>query len=203
MGAIYEPFGIAVHAVLKCKIANQSVAIIGCGPIGLFAVNVASISGTRKVFAVDVNKYRLDIAKKMGNNVETLNPAANNDVNKIIKEETKGYGADVVIELSGSVKGIQMGFEILKKTGNIILVGLASENISLDLVNNVIYKEATIYGVTGREMFDTWYMAEKLIRSGKCNIRDVLTHKFVFNRIREAILIAKEGNCGKPIIGIS
>ncbi len=203
VGAIYEPFGIAVHAVLKCKIANQSVAIIGCGPIGLFAVNVASISGTRKVFAVDVNKYRLDIAKKMGNNVETLNPAANNDVNKIIKEETKGYGADVVIELSGSVKGIQMGFEILKKTGNIILVGLASENISLDLVNNVIYKEATIYGVTGREMFDTWYMAEKLIRSGKCNIRDVLTHKFVFNRIREAILIAKEGNCGKPIIEIS
>ena len=201
IGAIYEPFGIAVHAVLKCKIANQSVVVIGCGPIGLFAVNVASVSGASKVFAVDVNEYRLSIAKKMGDNVETLNPA-NGDVNKIIKEETEGYGADVVIELSGSTKGTQMGFEIVKKTGNIILVGLASEKVPIDLVNNVIYKEATIYGITGREMFNSWYQTESLIKSGKLNIEEVLTHEFTLDEIEEAIITAKEGKCGKPVIKI-
>jgi len=201
IGAIYEPFGIAAHAVLKGKIANQSVAIIGCGPIGLFAVNVASVSGASKVFAVDVNEYRLGIAKKMGNNVETLNPA-DNDVNKIIKEETKGYGTDVVIELSGSVKGIQMGFKIVKKTGNIILVGLASEEVPIDLVNDVIYKEATIYGVTGREMFESWYMVNKLIQSGKLNIKKVITHEFALDKIEQVILTTKEGNCGKAIINL-
>ena len=138
----------------------------------------------------------------MGDNVETLNPA-NGDVNKIIKEETEGYGADVVIELSGSVKGTQMGFEIVKKTGNIILVGLASGEVPIDLVNDVIYKEATIYGVTGREMFDTWYMSEKLIQSGKYNINAVLTHEFSLDEIEKAIITAKEGYCGKPIINIS
>ena len=70
IGAIYEPFGIAVHALLKDKVTNRSTVIIGCGPIGLFAVNVASISQASKVFAVDINEYRLGIAKKMGINVK-------------------------------------------------------------------------------------------------------------------------------------
>jgi len=202
IGAIYEPFGIAVHAVLKDKVAGMSVLIMGCGPIGLFAVNVASISGASKVFAVDVNDYRLGIAKKMGDNVIALNPVKE-DVKSIIREETNGYGADVVIELSGSKQGTRMGFDVIKKTGRICLVGLASEEIPIDFVNNVIYKEATIYGITGREMFDTWYLTDKLIQNGKCNIKDVLTHEFSLDETENAITTAKEGNCGKPVISIS
>lgn len=201
IGAIFEPFGIAVHALLKDKITNRSTVIIGCGPIGLFAINVALISNASKVFAVDINEYRLNIAKKMGINVKTLNPTKDS-VRNIIEEGTDGYGADVVIELSGSVKGIQMGFDILSKAGHMSLVGLSSERVPLDLVNHVIYKEATVYGITGREMFDSWYLTERLIQSGKCNINDVLTHEFSLDEVEKAILMAKERNCGKLIINV-
>lgn len=199
IGAIYEPFGIAVHGVLRDKIGGCSTVVTGCGPIGLFAINVASVSGASKVYAVDINDYRLSLAEKMGNNVVAINPLKN-DVEKIINDDTNGYGADVVIELSGSVEATRTGFNVLRKAGRISLIGLHSKEVSLDLVNNVIYKEATVYGITGREMFNSWYLAEKLIQSGKCNTNEVLTHHFTLDETEEAILTAQEGNCGKPII---
>ena len=201
IGAIYEPFGIAVHGVLRDKIAGLFTVIIGAGPIGLFAANIASISGARQVFVVDLNEYRLKLAAKMGDNITTLNPKKD-DVFDIINRETDDLGADVVIELSGSVQGTKTGFNVLTKQGRISLIGLHSQEVPLDLVNNIIYKEATVYGITGREMFNSWYQTENLIKSGKLNIKDVITHHFKLEEIEQAIKTAKEGNCGKLIIDI-
>jgi threonine 3-dehydrogenase len=201
IGAVYEPFGIAVHGVLKEKIAGLSTVIIGAGPIGLFAANVASVSGASQVFVVDINNYRLNLAKKMSQDIITLN-STQDDVVKEIREKTGGTGADVVIELSGSAAGTRIGFEIVGKGGRVSLIGLHSQEVSLDLVNNVIYKETTIYGITGREMFDSWYLADSLIQSGRCNMKDVLTHEFSLDEIEKAILTAKKGQCGKIVIRV-
>jgi len=201
IGAIYEPFGIAVHGVLRDKVAGLSTVIVGAGPIGLFATNVANISGARQIFVLDVNEYRLKLANKMGDNILTLN-SKKDEVAKIISEETEGRGADVVIELSGSVEGTRTAFEVLGKGGRISLIGLHSREVPLDLVNNVIYKEATVYGITGREMFNSWYQTENLIKTGKLNIKEVLTHQFSLEEVEKAILMAKEGNCGKVIIAL-
>ncbi len=201
IGAIYEPFGIAVHGVLKDKITGLSTVIIGAGPIGLFAANVANISGAKQIFVVDINEYRLKLASKMGDNIVTLNPKKD-DIANIVSEQTDGRGADVVIELSGSVQGTKTGFNVLGKGGRISLIGLHPQEVLLDLVNNVIYKEAIVYGITGREMFDTWYQTESLIKSGKLNIEEVLTHEFSLDEVEKAILMAQEGNCGKLIINV-
>jgi len=202
IGAIYEPFTIAVHGVLKDKIGGCSTAIFGSGPIGLFAIGVASVCGADPLFAVDINDYRLDLAKKMADNVITLNPTRD-DVVGIIKDRTNGYGVDVAIELSGSVKGTQDAFASLRKSSRICLVGLQAEDVTLNLVRDITYKEATVYGITGREMFDNWYTAEKLINSGRINIKPVLTHEFALDEVEKAILMAKEGKCGKPYIRVS
>jgi len=202
IGAIYEPFGIAVHGVLRDKIAGLSTVIIGAGPIGLFAANIANISGARQVFVVDLNEYRLKLARKMGDNVTTLNPNKDNIVD-IINKETNGLGADVVVELSGSIQGTKTGFNVLGKSGRISLIGLHSQEVSLDLVNNVIYKETTVYGITGREMFNTWYLVDSIMKNKNLNIKDVITHEFTLDKTEEAILTAKEGNAGKVIIKMS
>ena len=201
IGAAYEPFGIAVHGVLKEKIAGLSTVIIGAGPIGLFATNVASVSGASQVFVVDINNYRLNLAKKMGQNIITLNPTKE-DVVKEIREKTGGTGANVVVELSGSVAGTRNGFEVVGKGGRVSLIGLHSQEVLLDLVNNVIYKETTIYGITGREMFNSWYLADSLIQSGRCNMKEVLTHEFSLDETEKAILTAKKGQCGKIVIRV-
>lgn len=201
IGAAYEPFGIAVHGVLKEKITGLSAVIIGAGPIGLFAANVASVSGASQVFVVDINNYRLNLAKKMGQDIITLN-STQDDVVKEIREKTGGTGADVVIELSGSAAGTRTGFEVVGKGGRISLIGLHSQEVLLDLVNNVIYKETTIYGITGREMFNSWYLADSLIQSGRCNMKEVLTHEFSLDETEKAILTAKKGQCGKIVIRV-
>jgi len=201
IGAIYEPFGIAIHGVLKDKIEGCSAVISGCGPIGLFAIGVASFCGANPVFAIDINDFRLNIAKKMGDNIIPLNPLKNNII-EIIKDKTDGYGIDVVIELSGSPQAIKTDFKALRKGGRVSLIGLYSQEVLLDLVNDVIYKEATVYGITGREMFNSWYLTEKIINSGKVNIKAVLTHEFPLEETEKAILLAKEGKCGKVIIKI-
>jgi threonine 3-dehydrogenase len=201
IGAIYEPFGIAIHGVLKDKIEGCSTVISGCGPIGLFAIGVASFCGANLVFAIDINDFRLNIAKKMGDNIIPLNPLKDNII-EIIKDKTDGYGIDVVIELSGSPQAIKTDFKALRKGGRVSLIGLYSQEVLLDLVNDVIYKEATVYGITGREMFNSWYLTEKIINSGKINIKAVLTHEFPLEETEKAILLVKEGKCGKVIIKI-
>ena len=95
----------------------------------------------------------------MGDNIATLNTKKDN-VADIIREQTDGRGADVVIELSGSIQGTRTEFDVLGKGGRISLIGLHPQEVPLDLVNNVIYKEAIIYGITGREMFNTCYQTE-------------------------------------------
>jgi len=202
IGAMYEPFTIAVHGVLRGQVGGLATAVFGCGPIGLFAVNVASVCGAYPLFAIDVNEYRLEIAKKMGDAVIPINPKKE-DVAEVIKSSTKGYGADVVIELAGSPDATRTGFSSLRKSGRICIIGLHSQEVSLDFVNNVTYKEAEVYGVTGRVMFDSWYVAENLIQSGKMRIRDVITHEFSLDETEKAILTAQEGKCGKPIIRVS
>jgi len=202
VGAIYEPFAIAVHGVLKDKIAGLSTVIIGAGPIGMFAVEVANVAGSSQIFVVDINEYRLNLAIKMGKNIIALN-SNKEDVVKVIREKTGGIGAEVVIELSGSTAGTKNGFEVLGKSGRICLIGLHSKEVTLDLVNNVIYKESTIYGITGREMFDSWYLADNLMQSGKIDVKKVITHEFSLDETEKAILTAKEGNCGKVILNIS
>ena len=202
IGAIYEPFTIAVHGILKDKIGGCSTAIFGCGPIGLFALGVASVCGADPLFAIDINDYRLGLARQMADNVITLNPAKD-DVVGITRDRTGGYGVDVAIELSGSVEATQTAFASLRKSARICLIGLHSENVTLNLVKDIIYKEATVYGITGREMFANWYTAEKLINSGRINIRAVLTHEFSLDETEKAILTAAEGKCGKPFIRVS
>ncbi|MFW5889474.1 MAG: L-threonine 3-dehydrogenase [Bacillota bacterium] len=201
IGAIYEPFGIGVHALSKENFAGKTVLVTGCGPIGLFTINLIEIAGADKIFAVDLNEYRLDLATKMGKNIIPINPGKVNGLNKVM-EATSNIGVDIVVELTGSSPATRLGFEVLKKNGTVILVGLHDDDVPLDLVNNVIYKEATIFGVTGREMFDSWYGADKLILSEKSKAKEVITHRFSLEETEQAILTASEGNCGKVIIDI-
>src|SRR5947207_8712583 len=94
--SILDPLGNAVHTVLAGEIAAKSVAITGCGPIGLFSIDVAKAVGAASVFAIEVNEHRARIAREMQADY-VLNPAKE-DVDAIIMEKTGGLGVDVVLD---------------------------------------------------------------------------------------------------------
>src|SRR5512135_1207041 len=97
--SILDPLGNAVHTVLAGEIAAKTVAITGCGPIGLFAIAVARACGATQVFAIEVNQYRRRIAKEMKADY-VLDPAKQ-DVRQIMMDLTGGVGVDVVCEMAG------------------------------------------------------------------------------------------------------
>ncbi len=84
--SILDPLGNAVHTVLAGEIAAKTVAITGCGPIGLFSIAVAKAVGATSVFAIEVNEHRARIAREMHADY-VLNPAKE-DVNAIVMEKT-------------------------------------------------------------------------------------------------------------------
>ena len=97
--SILDPLGNAVHTVLAGEIAAKTVAVTGCGPIGLFSIAVAKAVGATSVFAIEVNEHRAKIAREMQADY-VLNPAKE-DVNAIVMEKTGGLGVDVVLEIGG------------------------------------------------------------------------------------------------------
>lgn len=201
IGAVYEPFGIGVHGVMADQIAGMPAVVLGCGPIGCFAVGVAKACGASKVFAVDMKPARLEVAKKMGADV-LVNPGVKS-LEEVVMEETDGAGVGAIIELTASERALQSGLKVLRKGGWAALIGLFSGNVSLDLVNGVIYKQARIYGITGRHMYKSWYSADELIKAGRVDVSPVITHHFPLEGVEEAIKLAESGDAGKVIIDIS
>src|SRR3954464_5587518 len=90
--SILDPLGNAVHTVLAGEIAAKSVAITGCGPIGLFSIAVARACGATQIFALEVNEHRRKIAKQMAPDF-VLDPTKD-DVHGIVMDNTGGTGVD-------------------------------------------------------------------------------------------------------------
>jgi threonine 3-dehydrogenase len=197
-GAILDPLGNAVHTVLAGPIAGQTVLVTGCGPIGLMSIAVAKACGASKVFATETNEQRRAMAKKMGADV-VLNPAAENAVARILAE-TGGTGVDALLEMSGNPTAIQQGFKALRAGGRASLLGIPTENVPLDLVNDVIFKGATVQGIYGRRMYETWVQMTALLKAGKLNLEPLFSEREPLEKFENAFAKLQGGLPGKILL---
>lgn len=109
------------------QVRNSVVVVIGCGPVGLCAVTVASAYEPRRLFAIDGVVSRLEKARSVG--AEPLNYATDADnLRRKIHEATDGRGADIVLEVVGAKPAMQMAFDIVRNGGIISSVGVHSED---------------------------------------------------------------------------
>ena len=131
-GALLEPVGVGVHGVLSGEIGGKSVAIFGCGPIGLCAVGAAKACGASTIYAVDLVDEKLTLAQKLG--ADFIINSSIDDVGRIVFDKTDGKGVDVVIDYTGSEQAIRTGLLILKKE-KVHIVGLSMETSPLISTN--------------------------------------------------------------------
>jgi threonine 3-dehydrogenase len=197
-GAILDPLGNAVHTVLAGPIAGQTVLVTGCGPIGLMSIAVAKACGTSRVFATETNEARRAMAKKMGADV-VMNPAAEDAVKRILGE-TDGTGVDALLEMSGNPQAIQQGFKALRAGGRASLLGIPPENVPLDLVNDVIFKGATVQGIYGRRMYETWVQMTALLKAGRLNLEPLFGQRAPLAKFEGAFAKLQEGLPGKILL---
>ncbi|HKW33747.1 MAG TPA: L-threonine 3-dehydrogenase [Candidatus Acidoferrum sp.] len=197
-GAILDPLGNAVHTVLAGPIAGQTVLVTGCGPIGLMSIAVAKACGSSTVFATETNEARRAMAKKMGADV-VINPAAEDAVKRILKE-TDGTGVDALLEMSGNPAAIQQGFRALRAGGRASLLGIPTESVPLDLVNDVIFKGATVQGIYGRRMYETWVQMTALLKAGRLNLEPLFGQREPLEKFEGAFAKLQEGLPGKILL---
>ncbi|HLY99182.1 MAG TPA: L-threonine 3-dehydrogenase [Candidatus Angelobacter sp.] len=196
--SVLDPLGNAVHTVLAGEIAATTVAVIGCGPIGLFSIAVARASGATQIFALEVNEHRRKLATQMKADM-ALNPVTDNVYEKVM-DATNGIGVDVVLEMSGKTEAIKLGFKILRLGGRVSLLGIPSKPVEFNLADDVIFKGAVVQGINGRLMYKTWYQMNALLKAGKLDLSPVITDRMALSDFSKGMDRLKTGEASKILL---
>jgi threonine 3-dehydrogenase len=196
LGAIFDPFGNAVHTALSFPLVGEDVLITGAGPIGLMAAQICRHVGARYIVITEVSPYRLELARSMG--VDLALDVSSESVASAQKRLGMVEGFDVALEMSGHPSALPDILANLNHGGRIALLGLPSRAFEVDWAK-VITHMITIKGIYGREMFESWYAMSAMLRSG-LDISAVITHRLPATEWADAFAIARGGECGKVVL---
>jgi len=181
VAALQEPFGNAVHACTKVNLRGRSVAIIGCGTIGLFAVAVARALGARQVIGVEPMATHIEMARRLGADA-MVEPSKATETSYVhdeaitrrILELTDGVGVDVALEMSGSNAALNTAISAVRRGGHVILFGLKSGEAVIESLERVIVDGISLHAVIGRRIFETWHITRNLLESRSPDIHGLI-----------------------------
>ena len=194
--ALLDPYGNAVHTALGFDLVGEDVLITGAGPIGLMAAAICRHAGARHIVVSDVNENRLALAEQMGASAGLL--VGRDEITTVMQKLGMSEGFDIGLEMSGAGNALDDMIEALNNGGQIGLLGLFKDRVSLDL-NKAIFKGLRFKGVYGREMFDTWHKGLSMLQSG-LDISPVITHKLPFENFEEGFAALNQGGALKVLL---
>ena len=194
------PFEYA--AVLGCGVATglgavlntarvesgDSVVVIGCGGVGLSAVQGAVIAGARQIIAVDPMEEKLELAVRLG--ATDVVDSADPDVVSVVVALADGLGADHVIEAVGRVDSIEQGFSMTRRGGTVTVVGLVPAGSSVTIPTDDLFYERRLQGsVMGSNDFkrDVPRYLE-MYQTGVLNLGDLVTERISLDEINEGFV---------------
>jgi threonine 3-dehydrogenase len=202
----------------QCRLGEahicQHLKIIGIDIDGAFAEFV-KIPATN-IWKLDaaIPEHYAAILDPLGNAVHTVlagaiagqtvlvtgcGPASEDPVKRIL-EGTSGTGVDVLLEMSGHPAAIQQGFKALRAGGRASLLGIPTENVPLDLVQDVIFKGATVQGIYGRHMYGTWVQMTALLKAGRVNLEPLFGERMELANFEAAFAKLQGGLAGKILM---
>ena len=195
---MFEPMGAGVHGVEAAEVEDKVVLVSGCGPIGLTAVSASKTFGAKLVIACDLMDERLAIAREMGADV-VLN-SGKCDLPAEVLKLTDGIGADVAIDITGAGAAIRSGLKSVRAAGRLVCVGLPSKPVELDLANDLIYREISLTGISGRKIWETWEDFAKVMNGPYFKLENVLGQRFALEDLPKAIEAIRSGVPGKMLV---
>ena len=178
---------------------NDTVAVIGSGPVGLCAMMSARIFGAKKIIAIDINENRLNIAKENNLADYIINPNKNNSIEEYIKDINNGRLADGTIEAAGGENTFDLAWRIVRPNSVVALVAMYEKPQSLPL--NIMYGKNLIFKTGGVDAVHSDEIL-KLISEGKINTDLLITHRVKLDDILKGyeIFNKKEDNCIKVAV---
>ena len=208
--AIMDVYGTSVHAVNRTGIRmDQTVVIIGAGPIGLSLLDLVNLAGAKGIIT-DVLDFPLEVAKKTFGAYETINTAKEDPVNKVM-EITDGRGADVVCECVGGkaiTVTLPQAVQLVRRKGKIGLIGGMRPNLPAMELNwsKIHWQEIDIVPVSGFYFWGNdpeFQIVSDLLADGKLHATEMITHRFPLEKINEAFETAankREMNAIKVVL---
>ena len=169
-GALIEPLAVACHDVRLAGVtAGDQIVVLGGGPIGMLVALVAKHYGA-EVLVSEINPYRVELANQLG--LDAVNPTEV-DLTKLVMQRTKGAGADIVFEVSGSQAGASVMTELLRTRGLAVIVAIFAQQPKIDLFR-FFWRELRMQGVRVYESED-FGAAIELAAQGTLPLDELIT----------------------------
>jgi L-iditol 2-dehydrogenase len=199
-GALIEPLAVGMHATRIAEVqSGDRVAILGSGPIGLVTMQAARAKGAAEAIAVDINDFRLNLAKKLG--ATHLINAKEEDVCQRIKELTNDEGVDIVFETAGTAITTQQTVEVVKKGGTVVLIGLGAQDVIPINTMKLIWNEIKVQCV--QRYANVYDKAISLVSNGRIDLKSMITGEFSLDKTEEALVVAdKDDKAVKSVINL-
>ncbi len=199
IACLQEPFGNAVFATSTQDLAGRAVAVLGCGPVGLFAIAIAKAFGSGRLLAADQVPFRTELARELGAD-DVVNIGEVDDVPAWFVEKNEGVGLGVVFEMSGALKAIHDAFAIVRHGGNVVLFGIPAQPATIDVAESLIFKNLTVSAVNGRQIWETWYTTRWLLEHGVVDLRPLITAELPLESYDEAFALLESGEACKIVL---
>ena len=199
IAALMDPYGNAVHTALKFNLTGEDVIITGAGSIGLMATAICRHVGARHIVVTDLNENRLALAEQMG--ASKGFKVGHDDIHNVMAELGMKEGFDVGLEMSGSSSALDLMIDVVNNGGQIGLLGLFPERVSLDL-SKAIFKSLKFTGIYGREMFDTWHKGLAMLESG-LDLSPIISHEINLKDFNQGFTALNKGDAVKVILNFS
>ena len=197
-GAFIEPLACAVRGMRTAGIkSGQSVLVLGSGVAGLLNIKLAKAMGASKIFATDIDDFRLKTAKKMGADI-VIN--AKENVAEEIKKHNNGKLADLVVPCVGLPSAIKQALESVHPGGTILFFAPTEPGVDIpfplfDLWNKQV-KMVSTYAGAPRDLKESI----ELIRTKKVKVIDMITHRFPLKEVAEGFKLAAQAKNSIKII---
>lgn len=204
--AMVEPSSVVAHGFYKTSIQpGAEVAIMGCGSIGLLAVQWAKIFGAKKVYAIDIDNTKLEVAGEVG--ADVLINSMEKPPHEQIAEHTDGKGVDLAVESAGSPITSAQVFALPKKGGEVVFMGIPYADINIErfYFERIVRNELRVLGswnaisspFPGKE----WTSSVHYMSTGQINVQPMISHRLKLEEGPETFdnLINRKGNYVKVL----
>jgi threonine dehydrogenase-like Zn-dependent dehydrogenase len=213
IAVLTEIFAVSVgldHAKQMSAFPNESfrfddtVVVLGCGPLGMCFLVKARMLGAGTIVAVDLSDFRLNFAKRVGaDHVINAGTTSKSDRLQMVKDLTHGRGADVVIECAGVPQAVTEGLELLRISGLLVEAGNFSDlgEISLSPHRHLCAKNVRIIGVSGEEPAAYGPGMRQMARYMKhYPLQEFVTHRFSLRDVEAAVKKSIEPESMKVVL---
>jgi threonine 3-dehydrogenase len=202
IASLLDAFGNAVHCVQEADVRGKSVAVLGAGPLGLMITLLCRHFGAAKVLVTEVVdlERRFALAREFGaEQCFDVSKGPEKLYKAITSSSVESNGLDVVFEVSGAAAAYNDAFKIVRNGGLVILLGLADKPLDgFDIAQGIVFKGATVKGIFGRKVFETWQMMRHLLATErlalKRDLAKIVAEKdYTFDNYEEAFATLIKG----------